>query len=393
LPARVRAHRDVSRPHLSRVKQTSHRRVRRCLLLLTAEMMQLASARANVLKPYLRACSVDNPIQSKPSPRSITTVQWEAVRAITDSVGRRGVRIYGLSREQLGAAVITLIFVGIPSFVFLSMMPAWDYVGDFWWVSRINEYIAPAINSLDISYRAEGFPRFPVKRFVVAAEVITALLFCINFASLFLRKIRKHALLVWVCFDHKKIFIFLFVSGLIFAIEWYVLFYDWSILRLLESSGRQGLKVEMIVVLYLPSVALLFGHLTAIAILGVSRSALRALRPHWKYSAAEPISHVVREPKRKTAGQVTIIQLIGLAVIGIALVAALRIFVSSVHSRLLTFTKTWPSSGAGSSSSPASQSSNVLSDYGPKRAGCDGKWLHQPDSSYEDFLRKCMRGP
>jgi hypothetical protein len=125
---------------------------------------------------------MDHPNQSKLNPRPITTAQWEAVHAITDSVGRRGVRIYGLPREQLAAVVVAIIFVGIPFFVFLSMISAWDYIGGLWWVSRINEYIAPAINSLDIRYRADGLPRFPVKRFVVAAEIITASLFCINFA-------------------------------------------------------------------------------------------------------------------------------------------------------------------------------------------------------------------
>jgi hypothetical protein len=336
---------------------------------------------------------MDHPNQSKLNPRPITTAQWEAVHAITDSVGRRGVRIYGLPREQLAAVVVAIIFVGIPFFVFLSMISAWDYIGGLWWVWRINEYIAPAINSLDIRYRADGLPRFPVKRFVVAAEIITASLFCINFASLFIREIRKHALLVWMCFDHKKIFIFLFVSGLVFIIEWYILFCDWSVLQLLESSGRGGRRVVMYIVLSIPSVALLFGHLAAITILGLSRSTLRELRPHREYLVAEPSSHVVREAKRKSAEQVTIIQLIGFAVIGIVFLAAPKFFISSVQRPLLTSTKTMPSSGAGPSSNSASRSLGILSDHGPKRAGCDGKWLDQPDSGYEDFLRKCMKAP
>lgn len=339
---------------------------------------------------------MDNPNQPKPIPPSITAAEWEAVHAITDSVGRRGVRIYGLSREQLGAAVFTIIFVGIPFFAFLSMIPAWDHVGELWWVSRVNTYIAPAINSLDISYRAEGLPRFPLKRFIVAAEMITALLFCINFASLFFRKIRKHALLVWMCFDRRKILIFLVVSGLIFIIEWYILFCDWSILHLLALSGRQGSKIMMSAVLSIPSVTLLFGHLAAITTLGVSHSALRGLRPHRVYSLAESageIRNVVRETKKETAEQVTIIQWIGLAIIGIAFAAALKILVSSVHRPSLTSTKIMPSSGMDSSSNSASPSVDILLDPGTKRAGCNGKWLDQPDSSYEDFLRKCMSGP
>ena len=71
-----------------------------------------------------------NSNQPKPSPNSISTVPWEAVHAVADSVGRRGVRIYGLSIEQLWAVVFTIIFVGIPLFAFLAMIPVWDYIGE-----------------------------------------------------------------------------------------------------------------------------------------------------------------------------------------------------------------------------------------------------------------------
>jgi hypothetical protein len=211
--------------------------------------------------------------QSKPNkPSPVSVALWETTHAITDSVGRRGVHIYGLPREQLAAVAFTLIFVGIPLFGFLSMMPIWDHVGELSLVSRVNTFIAPAINSLDYNYRAGGLPRFPVKRFVVAAITITEFLFLTNFASLFPRRFRKHALLVWMCFDHAKIFLFLLVSGLVFAGEWYVLFYDWRVLQLLQSSGRPGGRVMMLIIFSIPSVTLVFGHLTAIATLGICRA-------------------------------------------------------------------------------------------------------------------------
>ena len=186
------------------------------------------------------------------------------------------------------------------------------------------------------------------------------------------------------------------MSGLVFISEWYFLFYDWSIFHFLNSLGRPGIRVTEFVIISIPSIALLFGHITAIAILGVGRSALKELRPHRVYSlagSAGEISHVRGEVEGKTAEKVTIIQWIGFAVIGIIFVAALKILASSVHPRSVTDTNTMPSSGVGASSDPASQSVDILSDHGPKRVGCDGKWLDQPDSSYEDFLRKCMGAP
>jgi hypothetical protein len=202
---------------------------------------------------------------------------WEMTHALNDSVGRRGVRVYGLPSQQQAAVIGILMFVAMPLFMLLSMMPFWERLGEVWWVVKIDSYIAPTVGSLDFKYRAEAFPQFPLKRFMVAATSMVVLLFLGNFLSMFFRGVRKHALLVWLCFDRQKILFFLFVSGLMFAGIWYVLFYDWRILDFL-SYTRGGQRITAYAVFAIPIVTLVFGHLTAIVVLGVCRSATKTAR-------------------------------------------------------------------------------------------------------------------
>ncbi len=194
------------------------------------------------------------------------------------SVGRHGVGIYGLSPQQLAMVTFNLIFVGVPLFVFLSMMPIWDRVGEVWWVAKINSYIAPTIDAIDYKYRPAALPRFPLKRFLIATTSIIELLVLTNLASMMFRKLRRHALLVWLCFDREKVFLFLFVSGSVLAGIWYVLFYNWHTLQILGSTPRAVGRLVPLGIMVLPSIALLFGHLAVIVLLGLGRSTSKTMR-------------------------------------------------------------------------------------------------------------------
>jgi hypothetical protein len=145
-------------------------------------------------------------------------------------------------------------------------------------------------------------------------------------------------------------------------------------------------------------VTLLFGHLSAIVALGVCRSALKGLRPHRVYSLAGSsgdTEDLVGKSNGKAHERAAVfIQWIGLAIIGIVFVVALKIVISSVHPTFLTSTSPVTFSDGGSSADSEPSSDGILSDHGPRRAGCDGKWPAQPsNSNYEDFLRGCMKGP
>jgi len=105
-------------------------------------------------------------------------------------------------------------------------MPFWDRVADFALLKNVNHSIAPAIDGLAYDYRSIALPRFPLKRFLIASTAMVELIFLVNFVALFARKVRKHALFVWTCFDRTKIFQYFGASGLIFFGLWYVLFFQ-----------------------------------------------------------------------------------------------------------------------------------------------------------------------
>lgn len=197
--------------------------------------------------------------------------------AIAETVGRHGVRLYGLSRQQLAMVWVGLIFPGIPAFALLAALPIWERVGDVWWIARLNEYVAPAIGTVTSDYRPSGAPHYPMRRVLIAATSIIELLLLANFSSMFFRKVRKHALLVWLCFDRQKLFLFLAISGSAFAAIWYAFFYDWQILEFL-GPDRSGQRLITFAVMTMPSLALVFGHLLAIVSLGLGRSASKTMR-------------------------------------------------------------------------------------------------------------------
>lgn len=219
---------------------------------------------------------------AKSSPQSISPtargvlLASKAARSVTDSVGRRGVRIYGVPSEDLYLSAFAIIFVGIPFFLFLSLIPIWDRIGALWWDAKLNSLIAPQINSLSGRIDPNSIVDFSLRRFMIAATTIVEFLFLGNFVSMFSRKMRKHALLVWICFDRNRLLLFTAMTGLLFVVLWYLLFYDWRIMEAVYTTRAN--KFLTYAVFAMPNIALLFGHLITIVILGSCRSAMRRTR-------------------------------------------------------------------------------------------------------------------
>jgi hypothetical protein len=205
-----------------------------------------------------------------------TDVVSSAARAFF-SPGRRGVRIFGWPHKRLVMATVASLVFGIPFVFVVAMIPFWDRIGDFGLLKILNSYVAPAIDGLSYDHRSMGFPQFPLKRFMIASMTMVELVFLTNFVALFVHSVRKHALMVWVCHDRKKIFRYFAISFLIFCGLWYVLFFDWRTLAFL-SSGGVGRRLIPFLVIAMPVAAVVCGHLAAIVGLGVYRSTSQRLR-------------------------------------------------------------------------------------------------------------------
>jgi hypothetical protein len=189
-----------------------------------------------------------------------------------DAPGRRGVRIFAMSRQHMIMSAVGGAIVGIPLAFFVALLPIWDYVGEFVLIKKLNALVAPGIEG--IPYKE--LPDFPLKRVLVAMTSMVELLFLGNVFALFARKIRRHALLVWICYDRKKLLQYFSISGLIFGAAWYILFINWNVLAFMMSLRRGG-GVPYLAVL-LPLMAFIFGHLATIVGLGLYRDASRKLR-------------------------------------------------------------------------------------------------------------------
>jgi hypothetical protein len=208
---------------------------------------------------------------------AVVRTAFSAFEAL-DAPGRRGVRIFGLPRQQLiKAAVVSGLFV-IPLTIVIGMMPFWDRLGEFPALKQLNAYVAPAVDHLDYEYRSRSFPRLPLKRFLIASAVMVELIFLSNLVALFSRSVRRHALLVWACYDRAKVFQYLGISCAIFCSFWYVLFSDWTILAFLSQDARTLVNTFPYVVMAMPFAAFVFGHMATIVGLGSWRIASRKLR-------------------------------------------------------------------------------------------------------------------
>lgn len=199
--------------------------------------------------------------------------------ALVDSPGRRGVRIFGLPRNQLIMAVVAFPLLGMPLAFMVAMAPFWDWVGDLALVAQLNSYVAPAMHELTNEYRSGEAPQFPVKRFLIASTSLVELILLSTFVALFARGVRRHALLVWTCYDRTKLFRYFGISCLAFFSLWYVLFFNWGILAFLFQGAREGIRLFLYVVIAMPFVTFVFGHMAAIIGMGAWRTASRKLRP------------------------------------------------------------------------------------------------------------------
>jgi len=196
------------------------------------------------------------------------------------SIGRHGVRIFGVPSEYLAMIGIATFLFGIPIAVFVGVIPFWEYVGDFGPIRFLHSWIAPAIDHIDYQFRADGLQRFPVKRFVVASACMVELILLFTFATLFSQRVRKHALLVWECYKRETLLQCLFATGAIFLILWYFLFVDWRPLAFLLDRGVHTRVAGwfFFAMAVLPLFAFLFGHIAAIVALGVSHTLSRKLK-------------------------------------------------------------------------------------------------------------------
>jgi hypothetical protein len=206
---------------------------------------------------------------------ALATTALSAFRAI-DAPGRRSIRIFAMPGNQLVMAAVGGIIVGIPMAFFITLLPIWDYVDDFALIRNLNSYIAPGIDGI----REATLPEFPLKRVLIASTSIVELLFLGNFLALFSRKTRRHALLVWACYDRTKLLQYFVLSALIFGGLWYLFFIDWELLRFITTMriGRRGNGLVAYAAMLMPLVAVVFGHLTTIVCLGAWRTASRQLR-------------------------------------------------------------------------------------------------------------------
>src|ERR1043166_2028382 len=87
--------------------------------------------------------------------------------ALVDMPGRRGVRIFGLPREQLIMATVAALLFLVPVAILVGMMPFLHQLGQFSLFKQLNAYVAPAVDGLSFDHRPAETPRFPIKRFLI----------------------------------------------------------------------------------------------------------------------------------------------------------------------------------------------------------------------------------
>lgn len=187
-------------------------------------------------------------------------------RALVDSSGRRGVHIFGLSREQIIMASISTVLFILPVLVFVALLPFWERIGGFAPLQWLNSVVAPA---LETAYEMESEPRS--KRFLISSLTLVELLLLSKFIGLCVHGVRRHALLVWICYDRAKLLRYFAISAVVFFGLWYVLFFDWRLFAMIHSD-RLGRRLIFFSAVALPFATFIFGHLAAIVALGAWRT-------------------------------------------------------------------------------------------------------------------------
>src|ERR1041385_8314554 len=194
---------------------------------------------------------------------------WYIFLKLVDFPGRRNVRIFGLSREEMVVAAVLVIFPGIPLAVFVATFPFWDDVAA-WAVTRwLVAHLAPAIANL--SDPTEHVFGAPMQRIVVALACMVVMVLLSCFVALASRGVRRQALLVWLCFPRETILQYLYISAIGFCANWFLVFGNFTFLASLSVLAPP-------VVIGLPLMAIIFGHIAAVVALGTGRDAAKRLR-------------------------------------------------------------------------------------------------------------------
>lgn len=204
----------------------------------------------------------------------------DAMRTATGALretGRRGVSVHPSSDGFAGMAPLVFLLYGLPLFIIVAMIPAWEIWGDFSPVVWLNVHIAPAVNSVSDRYRSAAFPRLPLRRLLIAATSMIELLFVSGFLTKLSRRGRKRALMVWLCFDKSRLLGLLLASSAAFVAIWCFLFYNWTLLDFFESEPR-GSEIIIFAIVLLPLIALICGRLAAIVALGIFWSTSKVIR-------------------------------------------------------------------------------------------------------------------
>ncbi len=186
-------------------------------------------------------------------------------------------RLFGLPENQVAIGTVVLCLIGIPFVVIMAMLPVWDNIGLWSWVRWIGSWMTPAIDRTSFDYRPDFAPGLHVKRYLVGSSTIVELIFLANLGTLLSRPTRKHAGLVWLCYDRKKLLLNFGSSALMMAGLWYILFVNWSFIEFMAGDRKAGSLFAYIVFLP-PIIAFLLGHLTKIVAFGVWRDTRRLIR-------------------------------------------------------------------------------------------------------------------
>jgi len=218
---------------------------------------------------------MDNPRRKTSSNPSAPYVNaaFTVFHALADSSGRRGVHIFGLSREQIIMASISTVLFIVPVLIFVTLLPLWDWIGGLAPLQWLNSIVAPA---LETAYEMENDKLS--KRFLICSLSLVQLLLLSKFIALCVRGVRRHALLVWICYDRTKLLRYFAISAAVFLGLWGFLFFDWTVFAILHDSGRAGRRFIFFSGVALPFATFIFGHLAAIVALGAWRTISQKLR-------------------------------------------------------------------------------------------------------------------
>jgi hypothetical protein len=189
--------------------------------------------------------------------------------AMLDVPGRRNVRLYSLSRQNLFLFALAVVFIGAPFTMLLGIFPFWERVVTLPAVKFVNGHIAPAIIAYDQTLESMS----DLRVFTALVIAIEVLVLC-NFFALLSRNVRRHALMVWLCYDRARLLAYLLLSSVFFLLLWYLFFCDLTVVGWVRDHYSARKAVVWLGVAF-PISALIFGRISAIVLIGVLRNLSR----------------------------------------------------------------------------------------------------------------------